>query len=356
MFRMASSPHVHSHSLTAKVMLWVIAAMIPAIMVQIYYFGFGTLIQLLLAVIFAVLLEWIVTRLRAKKNFADLSDMSVILTAIILAVAIPPYAPYWIILLGVFCAVILGKQVYGGLGQNPFNPAMVGYAILLVSFPAQMTAWALPNHLLLEPTGFKDAYLLIFQGVTSDGYSLHQLTSTIDGITQATPLDSVKTGIKNHLTLGHIASSPIFQHDNWQDSLAITMGIGWWQLNLAFLVGGLFLIWKKVIHWQIPVAMLLTLTIFATATWLIAPQTYPSPLWQLFSGATMFGAFFIATDPVTASITPKGKLLFGSLVGLLLYVIRFYGGYPDGVAFAVLLSNICVPLIDHYTRPRLYGR
>ena len=245
MFRMASSPHVHSHSLTAKVMLWVIAAMIPAIMVQIYYFGFGTLIQLLLAVIFAVLLEWIVTRLRAKKNFADLSDMSVILTAIILAVAIPPYAPYWIILLGVFCAVILGKQVYGGLGQNPFNPAMVGYAILLVSFPAQMTAWALPNHLLLEPTGFKDAYLLIFQGVTSDGYSLHQLTSTIDGITQATPLDSVKTGIKNHLTLGHIAASPIFQHDNWQDNLAITMGIGWWQLNFAFLVGGLFLIWKK---------------------------------------------------------------------------------------------------------------
>ncbi|OBX05351.1 electron transporter RnfD [Gallibacterium genomosp. 3] len=356
MFRIVSSPHVHSTSLTTKVMLWVIVAMIPAIVVQLYYFGFGTLIQISLAIIFAIFLEWAVTRLRGKRHWTDLSDLSVVLTALILAVAIPPYAPYWLILLGTFCAVILGKHVYGGLGQNPFNPAMVGYAILLVSFPAQMTAWALPNHLLLEPTSFHDAYLLIFQGVSSDGYSLHQLTSTIDGVTQATPLDSVKTGVKNHLELTHIAASPIFQHSQWQQIFTVPMGIGWWQVNLAFLVGGIFLIWKKVIHWQIPVALLVTLTLFSTVTWLIAPITFPSPLWQLFSGATMFGAFFIATDPVTASITPRGKLLFGVLVGTLLYVIRFYGGYPDGVAFAVLLSNICVPLIDHYTRPRLYGR
>lgn len=355
MFRMASSPHVHSSSLTTKVMLWVIIAMIPAIIVQTYYFGFGTLMQISLAVSFAVCLEWVVTKLRGKNNWVDLSDLSVILTALILAVAIPPYAPYWLILIGIFCAVILGKHVYGGLGQNPFNPAMVGYAILLVSFPAQMTAWALPNHLLLEPTSFHDAYLLIFKGVSSDGYSLHQLTSTIDGVTQATPLDSVKTGLKNHLNLTEIASSPIFQPFSWQDQLSMPFGLGWWQINFAFLIGGLFLLWKKVIHWQIPTAILCTLTLFSTITWLIAPEQFPSPLWQLFSGATMFAAFFIATDPVTASITPKGKLVFGILLGVLLYVIRFYGNYPDGVAFAVLLSNICVPLIDHYTRPRLYG-
>ncbi|AWX15375.1 electron transport complex subunit RsxD [Mergibacter septicus] len=359
MFKIASSPHTHSNNLTSRIMLWVMIAMLPAIAVQTYFFGFGTLIQISLALVFACGLEWLVTRLRQKSSWFYLSDLSVVLTALILAVSIPPYAPYWIILVGTFCAVILGKHVYGGLGQNLFNPAMVGYAILLVSFPVQMTAWVPANPLLLEPISFHDAYLLIFKGLSSDGYSLHQIATSIDAISQATPLDSVKTGIKKGLTLSEISQSPLFTQNGLTIHLGILFshmaGLGWWQINFAFLIGGIFLIWKRIIHWQIPTAFLVTFALLTTLTWLIEPNRFPSPLWQLFSGATMFCAFFIATDPVTASITPKGKLIFGGLVALLLYVIRCYGGYPDGVAFSILLSNICVPLIDHYTRPRIYG-
>ena len=360
MFKMISSPHTHSGKLTARVMFWVILAMIPAIILQIYYFGFGVLIQSALAIGLALLLEWSVSLLRKRPALSDISDFSVILTALILAVAIPPYAPYWILLIGTFCAVILGKHVYGGLGQNPFNPAMVGYVVLLVSFPLQMTTWMPPIALLAEPPTFHDAALLIFSGLTSDGFSLHQLTASIDGITQATPLDTVRTfyssasscitdAICSEAAFYELTNLPIFTQNGWD------FAQGWWQINLAFLLGGIFLILKKVIHWQIPVAMLGSFTLLSLLTELFGNGAHLTAPAQLFSGAMMFGAFFIATDPVTASITPRGKLVFGVLVGSLLYLIRFYGNYPDGVAFAILLSNICVPLIDHYTRPRVAG-
>lgn len=346
MFKMTSSPHTHSGRLTAQVMLWVILAMLPAIITQLYFFGFGVLIQIFLAIITAWLLEFGVTKLRRQTVLFYLSDFSVTLTALILAIAIPPYAPYWIILIGTFCAVLFGKHVYGGLGQNIFNPAMVGYVILLIAFPLQMTSWMLPLELLHEPPTLSDALNLIFTGNTTDGFSLHQLTSSIDGITQATPLDSVKTGLKT-TALENVLLSPIFSG---------IAGLGWWQVNLAFLVGGIVLIWKKIIHWQIPMAFLLTFLLLASITWGINSTNVPNPLWHLFSGAMMFCAFFIATDPVTAPVTTKGKVIFGMLVGFLLYLIRFYGNYPDGVAFAILLANICVPLTDYYTRPCVYGK
>ena len=360
MFKMISSPHTHSGKLTARVMFWVILAMIPAIILQIYYFGFGILIQSALAIGLALLLEWSVSLLRKRPALSDISDFSVILTALILAVAIPPYAPYWIILIGTFCAVILGKHVYGGLGQNPFNPAMVGYVVLLVSFPLQMTTWMPPIALLAEPPTLEDAWQLIFTGLTTDGFSLHQLTASIDGITQATPLDTVRTfyssasscitdAICSEAAFYELTNLPIFTQNGWD------FAQGWWQINLAFLLGGIFLILKKVIHWQIPVAMLGSFALLSLLTELFGNGAHLTVPAQLFSGAMMFGAFFIATDPVTASITPRGKLVFGVLVGSLLYLIRFYGNYPDGVAFAILLSNICVPLIDHYTRPRVAG-
>ncbi|EGY34039.1 electron transport complex protein RnfD [Aggregatibacter actinomycetemcomitans serotype e str. SC1083] len=356
MFKMISSPHTHSGKLTARVMFWVIFAMIPAIVLQIHYFGFGVLIQSALAIGFALLLELAVTLLRKKRALSYISDVSVILTALILAVAIPPYAPYWVILIGTFCAVILGKHVYGGLGQNPFNPAMVGYVVLLVSFPLQMTTWMPPIALLAEPPTFHDAALLIFSGLTSDGFSLHQLTASIDGITQATPLDSARTfysalcsDCSADVAFYDLVKLPIFMQNGWD------LAQGWWQINVAFLIGGVFLILKKVIHWQIPAAMLGSFVLLGLLTELFGNGAQLSLPAQLLSGAMMFGAFFIATDPVTASITPRGKLVFGALVGSLLYLIRFYGNYPDGVAFAILLSNICVPLIDHYTRPRVTG-
>lgn len=350
MFKIVSSPHTHSHNLTARVMLWVIAAMLPAIAAQYYYFGVGVFIQIALASSFGYLLELLVTHLRRKPILSYVSDFSVILSVIILAVSIPPYASYWVILIGTFCTVILGKHIYGGLGQNLFNPAMVGYVVLLISFPLQMTSWMPPIELLAEPPTLNDAISLIFNDHSSDGYSLLQLVGTVDGISQATPLDSLKSGLHSQQSWQDISHSPIFSH-SWLGNF----GHGWWQVNLAFLLGGLFLLWKKIIHWQIPTALLCTITIFAGTHWLLSEQILPNPIWQLFSGATMFCAFFIATDPVSASITPKGKLIFGVLIGFLLYIIRYYGNYPDAVAFSVLLANICVPLIDHYTRPRVYG-
>ena len=359
MFKLTSSPHTHSGALTAKVMLWVIAAMIPALITQVYYFGYGVLIQISIAVTFALILEFAVTLLREKPKFFYIKDFSVTLTAMILAMSIPPYAPYWIILIGTFCAVILGKHVYGGLGQNLFNPAMVGYVILLISFPVQMTTWMAPvslfSHATTQAPDFINTLSLIFKESTTNGLSLHQLTNSIDGLTQATPLDTFKTATKEgFLTYSEIHNNPILQNILPLTDRFWLEGIGWTQINLAFLIGGIFLIWKKVIHWQIPTAFLVTLFILTTIHWLVVDVS-PTPFWQMVSGATMFGAFFIATDPVTASITPKGKILFGILIGSLIYIIRYFGGFPDAIAFAILLANICVPLIDHYTRPRVAG-
>ncbi|MBE2895267.1 electron transport complex subunit RsxD [Pasteurellaceae bacterium HPA106] len=347
MFKLISSPHVHSRQLTAHFMLWVMVAMMPAIVVMCYFFGPGVLVQSALAMSFAYVLELAITLLRRKPLFFYVSDFSVLLTALILAVAIPPYAPYWVILVGVLCAVLLGKHVYGGLGQNPFNPAMVGYVILLISFPLQMTSWMPPIALLSEPPSLHDAVSLIFSGLTTDGYSQAQLLASIDGITQATPLDTIKTGLSHDATLPALLASPIFNHAGF--------ALGWWQINLAFLLGGLFLLWKKIIHWQTPTALCLALLLCAGGNYLFGAANGVNPLTTLMSGATMFCAFFIATDPVTGSITPKGKWIFGALVGLLIYIIRYYANYPDGVAFAILLGNICVPLIDHYTQPAIYG-
>jgi len=348
MFKLTSSPHIHSGKLTARIMLWVIFAMLPALATQVYFFGFGVLFQIALAISSALLLEFVITKLRKKASLFYVSDFSVTLTALILAMAIPPYAPYWLILIGTFVAVVLGKHVYGGLGQNLFNPAMVGYVVLLVSFPVQMTAWMPAIALLNEPPTLMDSVGLIFSGVTSDGFSLPQLVSSIDGITSATPLDSAKTLLKAGGEAEMLSSLPIFMPHS-------QFALGWTQINIAFLVGGIFLIWKKAIHWQTPVAMLLMCVIFCAAVELFGEPHSINLFGQLFSGAMMFGVFFIATDPVTAPVTPKGKWIFGALVGFLVCLIRQFGNYPDGVAFAILLANICVPLIDQYTRPRVTG-
>lgn len=354
MFKMVSSPHTHGTNLTEKFMLWVMVAMLPALGLQLYFFGYGVLIQALIAIGLAVLIEIGVAKFRKKSTAFYLSDLSGILTALILAMSIPPYAPWWIIVIGIIVALVLAKHIYGGLGQNPFNPAMVGYALLLVSFPVQMTSWLVPVGLLSEPPTFSDSISLIFTGVTSDGFSIHQLINSVDGLSGATPLDSAKNFYK---TLCADCNADVAFYDLIKMPIFSSMDFaqGWWQINVAFLLGGVFLIFKRIIHWQIPISILAVFFVLSFATDLLIDNRHLSAFSQLLSGAMMFGAFFIATDPVTASITPKGKLIFGGLVGLLVYLIRYYGNYPDAVAFSVLLANICVPLIDHYTQPRLYG-
>lgn len=345
-FRITSSPFSHSQQSTQRLMLLVIVACLPGIAAQWYFFGYGNLIQIGLAIIVALLSEGLVLKLRRIPIGPKLADNSALLTALLLGVSIPSLAPWWIIVIGTFSAIIIAKQIYGGLGQNPFNPAMVGYVILLISFPVQMTSWLPPLPLQATHIGLADTFSIIFTGTTLNGNDVFRLMLGVDGISHATPLDTLKTGLRSGHSITEVLRQPIY------NGLA---GIGWMWINAGFLLGGLFLLWKKVIQWHLSVSFLLTLALISTLGWFIAPAQNAAPWFHLFSGATMLCAFFIITDPVTACTTTKGRLIFGALVGLLVWLIRSYGGYPDGVAFAVLLANITVPLIDHYTQPRVYG-
>ncbi|PHM74199.1 electron transport complex subunit RsxD [Xenorhabdus kozodoii] len=344
--KVASSPFTHNQKSTSQIMFWVVLAAIPGIAVQTYFFGYGTLFQILLAIMTALLAESAAVALKKQLILPYLKDNSALVTGLLLGISLPPLAPWWLIVLGTFFAIIIAKHLYGGLGQNPFNPAMVGYVVLLISFPIQMTSWMPPESLQAFTLTPWDSLTVIFTGHTPDGSTLLQLKQGIDGLSQATPLDSFKTGRLTH-NIDEVLQQPILQ--------GVLAGIGWQWVNVAYLVGGLIMLNRKIIHWQIPTAFILSLGICALMSWLLEPTRYSPPLLQLFSGATMLGAFFIATDPVSASTTPKGRLIYGAIIGGLIWVIRVYGGYPDAVAFAVLLANICVPLIDHYSQPRAYG-
>lgn len=346
-FRIASSPYTHNQRQTSRIMLIVLLAAMPGIAAQWWFFGWGTLFQIVLASASALLAEAAVLRLRKQPVTPVLKDNSALLTGLLLAVSIPPLAPWWMVILGTVFAVIIAKQLYGGLGQNPFNPAMIGYVVLLISFPVQMTNWLPPHAIAATTPGFMDALQVIFTGHTASGSDMSALRMGIDGISQATPLDTFKTSLHAGHSVEQIMHYPIYS--------GMFAGVGWQWVNLAWLAGGIGLLWQKAIRWHIPVSFLLSLAICATLGWLFSPETLASPQMHLFSGATMLGAFFILTDPVTASTTNRGRLVFGALAGLLVWLIRSFGGYPDGVAFAVLLANITVPLIDYYTRPRVYG-
>ncbi|EKM0371007.1 electron transport complex subunit RsxD [Cronobacter turicensis] len=346
-FRIASSPYTHNQRQTSRIMMLVTLATVPGIAVQWYFFGYGSLVQILLAIVSALASEALVVRMRKLSLKSHLGDNSALLTGLLLGVSIPPLAPWWMVVLGTVFAIIIAKQLYGGLGHNPFNPAMIGYVVLLISFPVQMTNWLPPQEIAATAPGFLDALQVIFHGVTASGDTMSQLRMGIDGVSQATPLDTFKTGLHAGHPAGELLEAPIYG-----GALA---GLGWQWVNLAYLAGGLFLLARGTIRWHIPASFLVTLAVCSTLGWLIAPEKFLSPLMHLLSGATMLGAFFILTDPVTASTTNKGRLVFGALAGLLVWLIRSFGGYPDGVAFAVLLANITVPLIDYYTRPRVYG-
>jgi electron transport complex protein RnfD len=268
-----------------------------------------------------------------------LSDLSALVTALLFAVAVPPTLPWWLMALGILFAIVVVKQLYGGIGYNPFNPAMAGYVFLLISYPVEMTAWLPPEMLNQHPLGFLDSLRLIFSGgLPAD--------LTVDAITMATPLDEMRT----HLDLNMMISE-IRQSELWGDF----GGLGWEWVGNWFFVGGIWLLYKRVISWHIPFSMLGALILMAGVFYLLDPQSHPFPAFHVFSGGAMLGAFFIATDPVTASTTKKGQLIYGASIGVLVFVIRTWGGYPDAVAFAVLLMNMAAPTIDYYTQPRVFG-
>ena len=346
-FRIASSPYTHNRRSTSTIMLLVLIAAVPGMVAQWYYFGWGNLIQVLIAAIAAIGAEAAILRLRKLPLADTLKDNSALLTALLLGISIPSLAPWWVIVIGTLFAVVISKQLYGGLGQNPFNPAMVGYVVLLISFPVQMTSWLPPDGLQGMTPTLGDTLSMIFHFHTLDGHTMQQLQVGIDGVSQATPLDTFKTGLRAGHSAEQLLAQPIYS--------GVLAGLGWQWVNVGYLLGGVFLLCTRSIRWHIPAGMLISLAFCATLGWLISPHSLVSPVIHLLSGATMLGAFFIATDPVTASTTNKGRLLYGALIGLLVWLIRSFGGYPDGVAFAVLLANICVPLIDYYTQPRVYG-
>ncbi|MDX1475645.1 MAG: electron transport complex subunit RsxD [Reinekea sp.] len=326
-----TSPHTVGQNSVSKVMFTLVAALVPGYACLIYFFGWGYLINAFIAVTVAVALEALILMLRKRPVGFFLKDGSIIVTALLLASALPPIVPWWLVAIGSGIAVIFAKHLFGGLGQNPFNPAMVAYALLLVSLPVLMTSrWASVDAL----PSFADALAISFS----------HLDKGLDAFTGATPLDHYKLNI-GRLTADDVLQDPIY---------GAFAAKGWMQINLAFLLGGLVLLALRIITWHIPVSLLASLLVMSVLFGNDADAFVPTSL-HLFSGSTMLAAFFIATDPVTAATSNKGKLVYGAGIGLLIYIIRTWGNYPDATAFAVLLMNFAAPLIDHYTRPRVYG-
>ncbi len=334
-----SSPHFHGPTTITGTMLSVVYALLPAAALYAWLFGWGVIINILLAIVTALACEAIMLKLRQRPVSMFLTDGSALITALLIGIALPPLAPWWLVFVGTAFAIIFGKHIYGGLGYNPFNPAMVGYVLLLVYFPREMTTWAAPLSLSEQNLSLLESLVYVFGGSLPAGAS-------IDALTMATPLDTIKTELGLGKSIQEITANPIFG--------ALGGADGQW-ISLAFLGGGLWLIYKKIITWHVPVAMLGTLAALSLLFYAYDSDTFASPVFHLFSGAAMLGAFFIATDPVSGATTLKGRLIFGAGVGIFTFVIRTWGGYPDAIAFSILLMNMVAPTIDHYTRPRVFG-
>lgn len=330
-----SSPYVRKEASVTRVMSQVCLALLPGIAVYTWLAGPAILLQILIATVAALAGEAVMLKIRGKPLQLFLTDGSAIVTAWLIALTFPPLTPWWLITVGTLFAIVVAKQLYGGLGQNPFNPAMIAFAACIISFPALMSQWPSQDlHL-----AFADQFRIVFS------FAPH-----LDGMTAATPLDALKTGLKqgegsvsvasllgNAQTFGHFA------------------GRGWEWLTLAYLLGGLWLWQRKIFTWHVPISFLAAVIVISGGLWLYDAKAFASPLFHLFSGGVMLGAFFIATDPVSGATTPRGKIIFGAGCGLLAYTIRVFGGFPDGVAFAVLFFNICAPLISLLTQPPVFG-
>jgi electron transport complex protein RnfD len=331
-----TSPHTTGPLSTSRVMQLVLLAALPGVIALTYFFGWGSVANIVIAAIFALAFEALALKLRNRPIGFYLKDCSALVTALLLAISMPPASPWWLIAVGIGTAILMAKHLYGGMGYNPFNPAMIGYVILLISFPVEMTSWLAPvNTFDGSVLGPVDALIAVFSG-----------RDAVDAVTMATPLDVLKQN--NSLLIEDLwAANP--QFGQWG-------GLGWEWANLGFLAGGLFLLSQRVFTWHAPVSMLIALTLMA-AIFNDGGSAVSggSPLFHLLSGATMFGAFFIVTDPVTSAVSNRGRIIYGASIGVLVYLIRAWGNYPDAIAFSVLLMNFAAPFIDHYTQPTTYG-
>ncbi len=309
------SPHVHSGDSIQRNMYGVCIALVPALLASLCFFGLGALIVMLTSVASCVFFEWAISKFLLKRDGCSILDGSAILTGLLLGFNLPSNLPIWIIIIGALVAIGIGKMTFGGLGQNPFNPALVGRVFLLISFPVQMTSWPEPG----------------------------QLTAYTDVTTAATPLGLIAQGALDKLpTVGQL-----FMGQSGGSLGEVSA--------LALLLGCLFLLWKKIITWHIPVSILGTVLVLSAILNAAAPDTYANPLVTLCSGGLMLGACFMATDYVTSPMTHKGQIIYGCCIGLLTIVIRSWGAYPEGMSFAILIMNAFTPLINTYCKPTRFG-
>ena len=320
----SASPHVHSARTSKKVMYDVVIALIPAFLVSLYVFGIGALIVTAVAVASCLLFEYLIQKYLLKSEIT-IGDGSALITGILLAFNLPSGLPIWMIIVGSLVAIGVAKMSFGGLGFNIFNPALVGRVFLLVSFPVQMTMW---------PTAVENNTVLA------------------DAVTGATPLGMIKEGLMFGDTMTNISA-------NLPSNLEMFLGISGGSIGemsaLALLLGGIYLLVRKVITWHIPVTMLVTMSVMTGIFWVVNPESYASPLIHILSGGALLGAFFMATDLVTSPMTKKGMIIFAIGIAVITVVIRLFGAYPEGVSFAILIMNAFVPLINTYFKPRRFG-
>lgn len=315
------SPHVHSEDSIKKNMYGVLIALVPAFIVSLVYFGMGALIVTATSVAACVFFEWAIGKYLLKKETTTISDGSAVITGVLLAFNLPSNLPVWIILLGALFAIGVGKMSFGGLGNNPFNPALAGRVFLLLSFPVQMTSWPVVG----------------------------QLTAYTDATTAATPLALMKQAI--HGNADAFAQLP----DAWNLFIGHNGGCLGEVSAAALIVGLVYMLWKKIITWHVPVSILATVFVFSGIMHLVNPEAYVSPVIQLLTGGLMLGAIFMATDYVTSPMTKKGMLIYGVCIGVLTVVIRLFGAYPEGMSFAILIMNAFTPLINTYCKPKRFG-
>ncbi len=315
------SPHIHSDDSTQKIMYRVVYAMIPALAWSVFVFGLDALRVTLIAVVACLAFEYLIQKYLLKIK-PMITDGSALITGILLAFNVPSNLPWWIIIIGSLAAVGIAKLSFGGLGNNIFNPALVGRVFMLISFPVQMTSWPV------------------------------NANSGIDAVTSATPLSIIKEGISNGTPISEITQKLPTTFDMLLGNIGGSLG----EISaLLLILGGLYMLWKKVITWHIPVSIIVTVAVVAGVFRIVNPETYINPVYHILSGGLMLGAIFMATDMVTSPMNPKGQIIYGIGIGLITISIRMFGAYPEGISFAILIMNAVTPLINTYVKPKRFG-
>jgi electron transport complex protein RnfD len=324
LLNVSPSPHTHGKETTQKLMLNVVIALIPAFITSVFYFGLGAVIVTATSVASCIIFEYLIQKFILRRPLS-ITDGSALVTGILLGFNLPSNIPVFIIIIGSLVAIAVAKMTFGGLGNNPFNPALVGRVFMLISFPVQMTSWPVPSGL-------------------STGYT--------DAVTGATPLAIIKEGIKN----GESLSKLMEQIPSPANMLLGDMGGSIGEVGaIALLIGFAWLLIRKVITWHIPVSVIATIAVFTGLLWLINPAQNADPMFHLLAGGVLLGAIFMATDYVTSPMVPKAMLIYGCGIGIITVVIRVYGAYPEGVSFAILIMNAFVPLMNAYIKPKRFG-